>query len=258
MTIQEYVNNPMGKGDAALSANRTLLLNTLNQKYEILTNKKKIHMHCYRGGKKYFIHLIIPSETERNNTYDVVFEFSDAGKEHDKDLSIRNYSVRVFANSPSFAYTFAYVYKKHNLLIDGLIKKLGKEFVKIAPEVRNRYQIVSYEKYVFFGAKYIMECGILNRAKLDNQAKVLITGAFPVNKVRSLEEIMFDYDKEMTKLRKEKNKEKVKKERETKKEKKEMQNIKSGIHTVGTVKKSMSKPSSSIKPVKNIGSGKRK
>lgn len=257
MTIQEYIDNPMGKGDAALSKNRILMLNTLNQKYEILTSKKKIKMKCYRAGKKYYIHLIIPSETERNNTYDVVFEFSDDKKEWSKLLSIRNYSVRVFANSPSFAYTFAYVYKKHDLLINSLVKKLGKEFVKIAPDVRNRYQIVSYEKYVFFGAKYIVDSGILNRAKIDSQA-IAVLGGFPASKVRSLEEIMDEYDKEYNKLRKDRNKEKVKKEREIKKEKKEMQNIKSGVHRIEPRKKTVSHLSSPAKPIKNIGSGKRK
>lgn len=257
MTIQEYIDNPMGKGDASLGANRSILVNVLTQKYNVLTNKKKIRMTCYKARGKYFIHLIIPSETERKNTYDVVFEFSDKDKEHDKELSIRKYNVKVFANSPSFAYTFAYVYKKHDLLIDSLVKKLGKDFVKIAPDVRNRYQIVNYEKYVFFGAKYILDSGILNRAKLDSEAKSLVGATFPLAKVRSLEEIMDEYNKEAARLRKDKNKEKVKREREIKKEKKEMQNIKSGIHKIGTIQKSAAN-SSSIKHVKNIGASKRK
>ena len=257
MTIQEYIDNPMGKGDAAMGANRAVFVNVLTQKYKVLTNKKRIKMYAYKARNKYFIHLIIPSETERNNTYDVVFEFSDKDKEHDKELSIRNFNVRVFANSPSFAYTFAYVYKKHNLLIDGLVKKLGKEFVKIAPDVRNRYQIVNYEKYVFFGAKYILDSGILNRAKLDKEAKSLVGGTFPLAKVRSLDEIMDEYNKEVAKLKKERNKEKVQKEKDARKAKKELQNVKSGIHKVGTIQKSAAN-SSSIKHLKPIGSGKRK
>ena len=257
MTIQEYIDNPMGKGDSAMGANRTLFVNMLTQKYNILTHKKRIKMYAYKARNKYFIHLVIPSETERNNTYDVVFEFSDKDREHEKELSIKNFNVRVFANSPSFAYTFAYVYKKHNLLIDSLVKKLGKEFVKIAPDVRNRYQIVNYEKYVFFGAKYILDSGILSRAKIDKDAKSLVGGTFPLTKVRSLDEIMDEYNKEAAKLKKAKSKEKVQREKEIRKEKKELQNIKSGIHKIGSMQNSATK-SSSIKHLKSIGSGKRK
>ena len=149
------------------------------------------------------------------------------------------------------------MYKKHNLRIYGLVKKLGKEFVKIAPDVRNRYQIVNYEKYVFFGAKYILDSGILNRAKLDKEAKSLVGGTFPLAKVRSLDEIMDEYNKEVAKLKKEKNKGKVQKEKEARKAKKELQNVKSGIHKIGTIQKSAAN-SSSIKHLKPIGSGKRK
>lgn len=258
MTLQEYIDNPMGKGDASLGQNRLVTLNLLKQKYEILTKSKRIKMHCYISSLSgtYFIHLIIPSESERDNTYDVVFEFTDNPKSENKK-SLSGHNVRVFSNSPSFAYTFAYVYKKHNLMIDSLIKKLGKDFVKIAPEVRNRYQIVNYEKYVFFGAMYIRESGILNLDKFVSKASKTMTRTFP-GKVRSLEEIMKEYDIASAKIRKAKKREQVQKQREVKKEKKEIQQIKSGINTIKPMKKDTRHMTSSIKKVKSIGGSKHK
>lgn len=259
MTIQEYIENPMGKGDAALAGNRIVTVNILKQKYRVLTEHKRIRMHCYHStfSGNYYIHLIIPTESERDNSYDVVFEFSDKKKKHSESTSIGEYDVKVFANSPSFAYTFAYVYKKNDLLIDSLIKKLGKDFVKIAPDVRNRYQIVNYEKYIFFGAMYIMDSGILSKSRIGKEASSYVGATFP-GKIRSLEEIMKEYNTAMTKFRKAKKKEAVRKKEESDRNKKEMQNIKSGIHNIQPMKKDGKTMKSNVKPIKKIKSvGKR-
>ena len=47
MTIQEYIDNPMGKGDAAMGANRAVFVNVLTQKYKVLTNKKRINNNLF-------------------------------------------------------------------------------------------------------------------------------------------------------------------------------------------------------------------
>lgn len=262
MKIKEYIDNPMGRGDAALGINRLTLKGILTEKYQRLTAKKKIKAYCYTGTKKgqYTIHLVIPSETERDNTYDVVFEFTPGTKEMQDAKTLNDYSVRVFANSPSFAYTFAYVYKKHDLLIDFLAKKLGKQFVKIAPDVRNRYQIVNYEKYIFFGAMYVIDSGLLAKKTLDGKAVAMSPLTFPA-KVRTLEQIMKEYDVAEAKIRKQKKKEKVAQQKIDAEKKKEMAHIKSGIHQIGHKEKTMGHAVSAKKPNKNIrtiGSIKRK
>lgn len=253
MKLQEYINNPMGKGDASLGANRIVAVNILKEKYRILTNHKKIKMLCYKASlyDKYYIHLVIPTESERTNSYDVVFEFST--KEKDKSATgIDNYDVRVFSNSPSFAYTFAYVYAKNNIAIDYLIsKKLGKTFVKQSPDMRNRHQIVNYEKYVFFGAMHIIESGVLNnRMKLDNRCNPTMMNIFP-GRVRSLDDIMKEYEVAAAKLKKTN---KVAKARELQKNKKEVKSMASGVQTITPRKKQLisSSSKSSIKHVKNI------
>lgn len=262
MTIKEYVENPMGKGDAALGTNKTVIKGVLTEKYQRLSHKKRIKAYCYDGTKKgqYTIHLVIPTETERDNTYDVVFEFTPSDKSLRDARTLKDYDVRVFANSPSFAYTFAYVYKKHDLLIESLTKKLGKQFVKVAPEVRNRYQIVSYEKYIFFGAMYIIESGLLAKKTLDGKLQGMTPFNFP-SKVRTLEQIMKEYEVAAAKVKKQKRKDAVAQKKIDADKKKELTQIKSGVHQVGHIQKTMGHASSAKKQnksIRNIGGTKRK
>lgn len=261
MTIKEYVENPMGKGDAALGTNKMVVKGVLSDKYRRLVSRKKIKSYCYTGTKRgqITIHLVIPSETERENTYDVVFEFTPTDKDAKDAKSLNGYDVRVFSNSPSFAYTFAYVYKKNGLLIESLTKKLGKQFVKIAPDVRNRYQIVNYEKYIFFGAMYLIESGLLAKSVLDRQLMGMTPFNYPA-KIRTLEQIMKEYDAAAAKVKKQKRKESVAQKRIDADKKKELTQIKSGIHQVGTIKKEMGHASSNKKPnkaIRTIGGTKR-
>lgn len=258
MTIQEYIKNPMGKGDAALGNSRSLLLAQLKEKYEKLVVRKTIRTTVYydKPRNRYLYHLIIPTETERDNDYDVIFELSDGDHAHDKEKNLRNFSIRMIANSPSFAYTFAYVYKQAGLLFEPLYKRLGKEFVKIPPDVRNRYRIVGYEKYLFFGASYLLETDLLTEAYVKKHANPYHMGS--LNSFRTLETIMKEYGIAEAKLQKKKKKDNVRTQQERKKEKKEIQHIKRGIHTIQPIQESgKKKPTnhpgkSSIRQVQHV------
>lgn len=250
MNIKEYIENPMGKGDATLGQNRKVIVSTLTEKYDNLTNHKDIKMKCYIASiaipTKYYIHLIIPSETERGNTYDVIFEFTK-----DKDKPMVNWDVRVFSNSPSFAYTFAYVYLKNDLMIKSLAKKLGKEFVKIEPSVRNRYKIVSYEKYIFFGAKFILDSKILNADQFSKKAVQYTTTTYP-GKCRTLEQIMKEYDGAAGKLARKKRQEQKKMDEHGKKSMLHPSKVESGIHTISKKKKTMGHAGNNMRAVQHI------
>ena len=169
MYLQQFLENPIGKGDASIP-NKSLLLGALAAKYDKYIDastgrKKRIEMKVYRNGASdvYYFWLTMPTETERDNSYDVVFKFFDAEKKHKRDLSIAKYDFQVFANTPSFAYTFAYVYNKEGLLIPELSNKLGRRFYSDSPDVRNRNQNLMYDKYIYMGARYILESKKMNR-----------------------------------------------------------------------------------------------
>lgn len=203
MTIREFINNPMGKGDASIP-NRKELAESLDMKYQRLIRNKgnSIRMVIYKSNNKtddIYYHLVIPSETERTNSYDVVFKFSDTKKEHKNELSVANYDIAVFSNSPSFAYTFAHVYMENGLFVNSLKRKLDKDIVKKEPEIRNKYGIVNYEKYVYFGARFIIDSKKMNRAFLDTSA-VKYSQEVLNSRIRSLEVILAEYRRAATKL----------------------------------------------------------
>lgn len=206
MTIREYLENPMGKGDSSIP-NRAALIASLNEKYLSLDRRKgkDIKMTIYRVPLKneYYFHLIIPSETERDNTYDVVFRFFDPENAHNRELTISGFDIQVFTNTPSFAYTFAYVYRQSGLLIEWLSKKLGKKPVTQQAVVRNKFGLINFDKYLYFGAKYILESKHMNRIAIESTSIPMNRAGFE-RKIRSLEQIMREYDTAKSKLRTEK------------------------------------------------------
>lgn len=205
MTIQEYLDNPMGKGDASI-INRKIIQESMMSKFHKYVNKKGklIKMRSYvTAGGEYYIHLILPSETDRDNTYDIAFRFYDPDKKFIASKSVRDYQVQMFSNDPSFAYTFAYVYHENGLMVRGLEERIGKEFISKKPVVRNSHQIVNYEKYLFFGAKYLLENNFLNRVYLTTHATTFLQVAF-VKSIRPLSTIMTEYHKAERQLSKEK------------------------------------------------------
>lgn len=199
MILKDFLENPAGKGDSSIG-NRAILRSTLDSKYSNLVQTKQIKHTIYRMLTKdvYFVHLIIPTETERDNSYDVVLKFTGTA-ETKNDLSLNRYSMQVFCNAPSFAYTFARVYIKEGLLVPELIDKFPGEIRNFDPEVRNRYGIVNYDKYLYFGAKYVLESRILNKTTI-NIRSVSYSDAVFKQRVRSFDKIMNEYRRAKNKL----------------------------------------------------------
>lgn len=202
MTLNEYVVSPLGKGDSSLPGGK-LLIKQLEDKYAVLRKEKgnliKMDYYFDPFSGNFYFHLIIPSETKRTNTYDVVICFQDPEKKHRSDLTLKDYDVTFFANTPSFAYTFAYVYNEYGLLIPFLANKLGKEMTTKAPIIRNQYEIVSYDKYLFFAAKYILDSKLMNKA-LHLKEKRFGQRSFSA-KIRPLSQIMKEYQQAAGKLK---------------------------------------------------------
>lgn len=197
MTFREFLDNPVGKGDT--SVNVSLITNSLSLKYNAnytsnSKDKKVIEMKVFHQPVKdiYWIWLIIPSETGRGNSYDVVYKFINPKSTNRTSLSISKFDIQVFANSPSFAYTYAYVYNQNGLLIPELSGKLGKPFMDKSPDTRNRNQIVLFDKYIYFGAEYIMDSKVLNRAIADAKSKKY-DAKYINSQIRNLDTIMKEY-----------------------------------------------------------------
>lgn len=179
-TIIEYINNPMGTGSAAISSRR-LVYDDLVKRFISLEGKMAMVPIIYKDSKgNYFFHVTVPSETDRENTYDVIIKF-ETSKEVENSNTLKPYNVKFFSNIPAFTYTYAYVYNKNGLLVDELKDKFEREVLTKAPIKRNPQETFGYEKSIFFAVysiinddkylnKLIIEpmCQTYTKKKLEN------------------------------------------------------------------------------------------
>lgn len=195
MTLSEFIKNPVGKGDA--SVNIRLITEALNAKYMtwITRERNNIEVKVYTGKDFYLVKLITPTETDRGNTTDVVFKFTDTKKEHTKDRSVEKYDIQLFSNSHSFVYTYAYVYNKNKLVIQELKGKLPSRCFTDAPKVRNRNELVLFDKYIYFAAKFLLSNDQLSKEILGLKSRQISNKQLFLSKVRSFKQIEEEYNK---------------------------------------------------------------
>ena len=207
-TLEEYLDNPMGKGSTAI-ANRNLIKTDLNTRYEKLINTHKSFKHYhYHDKHNFYIHIIIPSESKRNNTYDVVIQFAPTEKEVIKDINLKRYTIKVFSNCPSFTYTYAYVYNNYDLMIDFLKDKYNDMILSDNPIIKNPGEVINFEKSVYFACKYIKSNGtFLNKVALASFSKPLDTKKFK-DSIRSTDTIDLEIKKENNRIKEENEKNK--------------------------------------------------
>ena len=205
-TLKDFIDNPMGKGSTAIT-NRQLIRDDLNKRYYTLIKKKKIsEPNIYRDGDDYILHFILPSETERDNTYDVVILFTMDEEDFSRDVTLEHYYVKFFSNSPNFTFTYAYAFNQYGLLIDFLNKKFSDEIIEGNPIVRNPGEIISFEKSIYFIGFHIL----LNRSKylsksfLNSHSKKINKTDF-FKSVRSMEQIKIDIKNSNNEIRRKKN-----------------------------------------------------
>lgn len=254
MILREFLDNPIGKGDA--SVNTKFIKQALDLKYATYTKnkEKKVEMRIYRQPRNdiYWVHLIMPTETERDNTYDVVFKFSNPSPLDRTALGIGKFDVQIFANTPSFAYTYAYVYNKMGILIPSLTSKLGKIFVSKEPKVRNRNQLSLYDKYIYFGARYILDSKVLYRAVADVKSFKYEEKHFH-GTIRTLKVIMDEYETAEEKLKKKKKVKNYEKRKERSKRSSETATV-NRVTGKGATVQSVPKQSNRTTPVKKTTS----
>lgn len=201
------MDNPMGKGSNAIS-NRKLIREDLDRRFDSLIKKKKdFTFTVYRDKHEYYIHFLIPSESERDNTYDVVIHFTEREENFKNDNFLNRYTLNFFSNSPSFTYTYAYVFNEYDILIKFLAKKYDKIVLSNNPITRNPGEVVNYEKSIYFALKYIsIHKDLMNKMYLNRVSKTL-----HIDKLRKIirtdEEISLEIKKENNRLSREKKKE---------------------------------------------------
>lgn len=232
VTLRDFKNNPFGKGVTAF--NNSTVKESLERRYANLSKDGKSvkvsGVYIHKGD--YFIHLFIPSESDRSNNYDVVVKLRKDGVINTSQLLLTS-TVQFFSNCPSFTYSFAWVYKRHGLLIPELIEKFDNIDFKKEPEVRNPYGVVNYDKSIFFACHFLLNnTRYMNRSFLEALArKTNINDLY--DKIRICSKIEFEIKKETEILRQRNNDEK---KREASSKKRETPITSKNSNSVGKIK----------------------
>lgn len=208
--LKEFIDNPMGKGSNAIP-NRQLIKDNLNRRYEELIKNKKIKLDIYRKKDEYYFHFKLPSESDRNNFYDVVLHFTMDKEDFSNDKNLNRYYVKFFSNCPSFVYTYAYAFNLYGLFVEELSSKYDKKVLNDDPVTRNPGEIISYEKSIYFACYHLIRNDkYMNKSIINSIAKPYRKKQL-VDNVKHSEQIQIEIKKETNRLKKEKQKSKEEK-----------------------------------------------
>ena len=185
MNIRDYLINPMGRGSAVLSlpARRR----ELDEQYKILYPRIKLTWYLL-GNKFHIAHLKIPSRRHERLYYDVLVQF-DIESIPSNTSTINNCNIKVFSNCPSFTYTYAYTFNKNKDLIEWVRRKYPSTVLLQKPSQRNPYQILNYERSLYFAFRYLTSYG-RNYIEQIKSSSIKVTGYTRIlSTVRSSDEI---------------------------------------------------------------------
>lgn len=170
ISLLQMVNNPSGKGSAYLAA-RYRIKQSMSSMYIKVLSKYRRQFYAvpflYDDGRILF-HVKVPSEAYNLNkiSYDVLVEFD--GK---SNLRLSQRPAKFFSNSPSFIFTYAYVFNQKDILIDKFKSKLPSQCLTQAPVVRNPVESLGYEKSIFIAAKYLIDSMALSETYIRKFGK---------------------------------------------------------------------------------------
>jgi len=141
-TVKELMTN-ITKGQVSVPSKYVFKI--LDEIYNTIKSKIKI-VKAEDSNNGTNIYLKIPSE-DFKNIYDVVFWFNSSGK-----ISL-NTKLKVYANSPHFGYSYAYIFnKKDSLLFPHYYPSI---MILKHPKTRNPFEVVGFDKHTWAGLKHI-------------------------------------------------------------------------------------------------------
>lgn len=202
------MKNPAGKG--AVIPGKDMFIQNFDYRYQVLSKEKEFEMNIYTQGENVFYHILVPSEGEyRENKYDVIIKFKPEGLGSKLDKSYKQYNIEFFSNSPAFAYTYAYVAKLNELLINELYGKYDEKILNYPPTSRNPGLLFNYEKSIYFACKFILSD---NQYLLKSYVKSHGTKLTKkiIKEIKTLSQVEEEYQRE-SKMKDERKSEELKK-----------------------------------------------
>jgi len=169
ISLRQYIDNPY-RGSSFLASRRAIKIG-LNHSFISLLQKYRTKFYAvpyvYPSGEL-LMHVRVPSEEHKFNRlhYDVLFKFSNDPTQR---YSMRN--VKMFSNSPSFLFTYAYTYYHDDLIIDEFAEKLPIVALTRPPEIRNPVESLGYEKSTYIAARYLIDGFLLTESYIQRFGK---------------------------------------------------------------------------------------
>lgn len=161
MTLGQLMKNPAGPSSGHLASRRSIIAD-LEARYLRLASGGGFSCVTHEGGGRIVFVVRVPSETTEGVRYDVVIEAEVPEKE--TLGAIMDAPVRVFSNSPSFAFTYAYVARAGGLLVEWLSGKLPERSLTDRPGTRNPPEAMGFEKTIFFACRHILAVKAFSRS----------------------------------------------------------------------------------------------
>lgn len=186
MNPREYIQNPMGKGSAIIPNPETK--EKMKLEYEKIRNI--ITLNRYVLDNRYLIYfLLIPSTSSMVIRYNVVIQFDLEENKLNNYENIDFLNFLCYSNCPSFVFTYANVFNNRNMIIPWLKSKYNKE-VFTNSKIRNRYEVIGYEKSLYLSFLYILS----NRRNIINE---FIQNALPVKSFNKISREVLSSDEIM-------------------------------------------------------------
>ena len=143
VTIRNVISN-VASGQSSLQVRH--ILNALNAFYKSIKDQIKI-VYAKSELDGTIVYFKVPSEYTAKLQYDVVVWFRETGK-----IGLET-EIKVYSNSPGFAYNFAYIlYKAQGLLFT---EEFPNEFLTMPPKTRNPLGSKGFDKHVYSSMKLV-------------------------------------------------------------------------------------------------------
>jgi hypothetical protein len=200
-------------GSAMSMANKAIISDFQRRYAEKLM--KEIKVYCIKDGNNYIIHGIVPSEHNDEYIdpifYDVVFEFYPQDASIKTDLTIKNYNVKVFCNSPNWMFTFTYLFAKHDCIPNVIPKRYYGEAALSEPsKEKNPLKLFGIDRVVFMILYHLELTTGFRKNRLNLIEMYKMKPRDIVNKIMGQEEKLdqINFEKKKAKIKKQGDKEK--------------------------------------------------
>ena len=174
ITLDTYIKNPMG-GRTHMVREREMARDLYTNKFNALLMKTAgmFDFYIYKNDPdRYIFYVKIPSERTPDVVYDVVLDLYALDDVVKKSTKLSDYYVRFFSNDPNFNFTYAYSFRKDNLIVPELMSKMDPKSQKQPPTTTNPNTVIGYVKSIYLAYLFYQHRGYEQKALWYNAPKI--------------------------------------------------------------------------------------